>query len=321
MGTPSSTAFGAVSTVDSVALSTDAVVDELREVGYDASDVVEAGAGAWSMCFAFPCRGRDLVVRFGPHVEDFEKDRFAARFSCAAMPVPNVELLAAPVTAFMAVSTRAAGMHSRRSPDPSGIGLSRRSSSCWKHFGYGDPRRRIRCLGWCRHRERCDLADHLLAVRCSTGDRRPLDWYERLGDRPAVRAAFDDGFARLAGLDFSAAPRSLIHADLINRNVHVVGDRVTGVFDWGCGCYGDHLYDASWFEFWAPFHPHLDVDLLLNKLRHRWTGMGIHISGRRTTPVGMPAPHRSRPHRLQRHQEAWTDVDDVVARMHDLCLV
>jgi len=58
-------------------------------------------------------------------------------------------------------------------------------------------------------------------------------------------------------------PRSVIHCDLINRNVHVVGDTITGIFDWGCGRYGDPLYDLAWFDFWSPWFPNLDVDLLV----------------------------------------------------------
>ena len=137
-------------------------------------------------------------------------------------------------------------------------------------------------------------------------------------DRRCRRRSTTD--ARLAALDVSAAPCSLIHADLINRNVHVVDDRVTGVFDWGCGRYGDHLYDASWFEFWAPFHPHLDVELLLTKLRQRWSGAGIDL-GRATRRLACLL-HIGLDHiAYNATREAWTDVDDVVARMCDLGLV
>ncbi len=57
-----------------------------REV--DAVELV--GEGAWSRCFGFTDRGREFVIRFGKFVEDFEKDRRAASFSSAALPVPEV---------------------------------------------------------------------------------------------------------------------------------------------------------------------------------------------------------------------------------------
>ena len=69
-------------------------------------------------------------------------------------------------------------------------------------------------------------------------------------------------------------PRCLIHGDLINRNVLVNESSITGVFDWGCACYGDHLYDLAWFEFWAPWFPSLDIDLLRSELARRWRAVG-----------------------------------------------
>jgi hygromycin-B 4-O-kinase len=305
-----------------VELSTDDVVDALRGVGYDPNDVVAAGAGAWSSCFAFRGEGRDLVVRFGPYLEDFEKDRFAARFSCAAMPVPHVEMADAVGDGFLVVSARALGVPLEEVSRPEWERLVpaivellealRTAEIPAGGFGGWDGAGIATDTGW---------PNHLLAVRGSTGDRRPADWYDRLSERPVVRAAFDAGYARLAGLNLSAAPRSLIHADLINRNVHVVDDHVTGVFDWGCGRYGDHLYDAAWFEFWAPFHPHLDIDLLLTQLRHRWTDAGVDISAEEPRRLACLL-HIGLDHiAYNTTRAAWTDVDDVVARMHDLRLV
>ena len=60
----------------------------------------------------------------------------------------------------------------------------------------------------------------------------------------------------------------------MNRNVLVEENRISGVFDWGCSCFGDHLYDLAWFEFWAPWHPNLDVPLLRAALEARWRKVG-----------------------------------------------
>jgi aminoglycoside phosphotransferase (APT) family kinase protein len=38
---------------------------------------------------------------------------------------------------------------------------------------------------------------------------------------------------------------------------------VTGVFDWGCSAYGDHLLELAWFDFWSPWHPALDLAPLM----------------------------------------------------------
>jgi len=50
----------------------------------------------------------------------------------------------------------------------------------------------------------------------------------------------------------------------------VSGNQISGVFDWGCSLYGDHLYDLAWFEFWAPWCPALDIALLRTALEKQW---------------------------------------------------
>jgi hygromycin-B 4-O-kinase len=52
--------------------------------------------------------------------------------------------------------------------------------------------------------------------------------------------------------------------------VLVEGGAISGVFDWGCAAYGDHLYDLAWCMFWAPWHPNLDIPLLREMLERRW---------------------------------------------------
>jgi hygromycin-B 4-O-kinase len=162
--------------------------------------------------------------------------------------------------------------------------------------------------------------DHLLAVRGSD-DRRRDEPHRLLAGHTAARAAFDDGCQRLAELNLSGAPRSLIHADLINRNVHVVDGRIAGVFDWGCGRYGDHLYDASWFEFWAPFHPHLDIEQMLTRLRQRWVAAGADLTGyeqrRRACLLHIGLDHIT----YNASRDDWPQVDAVVSRMAELDVV
>jgi hygromycin-B 4-O-kinase len=51
-------------------------------------------------------------------------------------------------------------------------------------------------------------------------------------------------------------------------------DKISGVFDWGCSLYGDHLYELAWFEFWAPWHPNLNISTLRSELEQRWQEVG-----------------------------------------------
>ena len=54
----------------------------------------------------------------------------------------------------------------------------------------------------------------------------------------------------------------------------VANARISGIFDWGCSLYGDHLYELAWFEFWGPWTPQLDVQYLRLKLEERWRDVG-----------------------------------------------
>jgi hygromycin-B 4-O-kinase len=88
------------------------------------------------------------------------------------------------------------------------------------------------------------------------------------------QAAFDWGLDLLRQVADDAIPRSLLHCDLTNRNVFVAGDRLSGVFDWGCSVYGDHLYELALFEFWSPWQPQLDVATLRKAIERRWAELG-----------------------------------------------
>ena len=74
-----------------------------------AADVHRLGAGEWSRAYAFALDGREAVIRFGDHVEDFRKDQAMAAHSCAALPVPAVIEIGAAGDGYFAVSERAHG--------------------------------------------------------------------------------------------------------------------------------------------------------------------------------------------------------------------
>jgi aminoglycoside phosphotransferase (APT) family kinase protein len=105
-----------------------------------------------------------------------------------------------------------------------------------------------------------------LSVGDDTPARRTYGWRARLVAFPQTDAIFTWGFDRLKQVANDSVPCCLIHGDLINRNVLVSDSRITGIFDWGCASYGDHLYELAWFEFWAPWFPSLNIDLLRSEL-------------------------------------------------------
>lgn len=241
--------------------------------------VEEIGAGAWSRCFGFQAGGEALVVRFGHYVDDFETDQRAFRYNQPGLPVPQVRALGRAFDGYYAVSTRCYGDVLENLPParwravvPSLVDAleSLRTSDLTGTFGFG---------GWGASGDapHAHWSDHLLRVADDTPERRNHGWRALLASAPEDEAAFTQGYERLqtlAPMIDTHAPRSLYHADLINRNVLVEGDRISGVFDWGCACYGDHLYDLAWFEFWAPWHPNLDIPLLRAGLEDRWREIG-----------------------------------------------
>src|SRR5437870_12482558 len=58
--------------------------------GVRAREIAELGGGDWSRAFSFRLDHRDLVVRFGRHLEDFRKDQRAMAFRRPELPVPRV---------------------------------------------------------------------------------------------------------------------------------------------------------------------------------------------------------------------------------------
>ena len=73
-------------------------------------DVVEAGAGAWSVAYGFDdADGAPRVIRFGRLRDDFERDRLAAAFASPRLPIPRVTEIGEALGGFYAISQRMAG--------------------------------------------------------------------------------------------------------------------------------------------------------------------------------------------------------------------
>jgi hygromycin-B 4-O-kinase len=240
------------------------------------TDVELVGAGAWSRAFGFR-RGADaLVARFGRHVDDFEQDRRASAYCSADLPVPEVLAIGEAPGGYYAVSRRVYGVP-LESLDAAGWeavfpslvaaleAIRRADISGTTGYGGAGADGNAPFARW---------SEHILAVGSDTPDRRTHGWRARLREDAERAAVFDRGYALLAQVVDDSAPRSLIHADLINRNVLVDGERISGVFDWGCTTYGDHLYELAWFEFWSPWYPELDVAQLRAALERRWRDAG-----------------------------------------------
>jgi hygromycin-B 4-O-kinase len=225
--------------------------------GGDGSDVAPLGSGVWSKAFAFRRAGCDYVIRFGAHQEDFAKDRLAARYASPALPIPRVVELGEAFGGYYAISERLFGgyiddvdetqMHAVL-PSLFGALDAIRLADLSGTTGYGpwDADGTAPYPSW-----RAVLLD----VANDRPEERTHGWRERLAASPVGIGPFEKAYAHLLALaDRIPEERHLIHSDLLHYNVLVEAERVTGVLDWGCGMYGDFLYDLAWLCFWQPWY-------------------------------------------------------------------
>ena len=241
------------------------------------------GEGAWSRCFGYYVEDREYAIRFGRYIEDFQKDRWAARFSSAKLPIPEVFEVGEGLSGYFAISRRAHGIPLENVapevwqgviPDLVNVMEALRTIDLKVTAGVGhwDKDGTANSATW---------REHLLTVVEDKPTQRTHGWRRKLEQNsPSGMDAFERGLDKLKSFDLTDVPRSLLHCDLMNRNVLVDEGRINAVFDWGCGRLGDHLYDLAWFEFWAPWHTNLDVPLLREALENRW----IQVDYTRTNP-------------------------------------
>lgn len=240
--------------------------------GGDVSDVVPIQQGEWSKAFFFRQAGQDYVVRFGAYLEDFAKDRLAASYRSVDLPVPNVCEIGEAFGGYYAISERLFGGYIDDMDEVQMCALlpalfatldAMRGVDLSASTGYGlwDAAGAAPFPSW-------------QAALLDVANDRPTDriagWRDRLAASPTGAAPFDDAYRRLQELARSCPEeRHLIHSDLLHFNVLVSVDRITGVFDWGCGLYGDFLYDLAWFCFWSPWFPAWDgIDFRQEAAQH-----------------------------------------------------
>jgi hygromycin-B 4-O-kinase len=260
---------------------TDAARFVSQRFGDGAGPVEHVGDGAWSRCFGFTLEGSELVIRFGRHLEDFERDRIAAHFAARNLPIPQVIEIDAAFDGWYCISTRSRGTPLEKlqptewdATVPSVLtlldALRRTDISATTGFGAWNSEGTAPYATW---------TDYLASVMDDPTDARTHGWKRRLVDSPIGDAGFCRAFEVMIELAGTfVVDRNLIHNDLLNRNALASAGEVTAVFDWGCSIYGDFLYEPATFVFWSPWHAAIErSDMLTVSIEH-YRDIGLEVA-------------------------------------------
>ncbi|MEN3342836.1 MAG: hygromycin-B 4-O-kinase [Actinomycetota bacterium] len=245
-------------------------------------DVAPVGRGDWSVAYAFRSDGADHVARFGAWLEDFEKDRVAAAYASAELPVPQVLEVGEALGGYYAISERAYGTFLEA------LDERRMRAILPAFFAALDAARRTDLSGTTGYGQwdatgaapHASWQEALLAVGEDEPSSRTHGWRERLASSPLGDGPLEEALACLRELAPGCPDeRHLTHNDLLNRNVLVADGRLQAVFDWGNSTHGDFVYELAQFTFWAPWHPAWrGVDLADEAQRH-YERIGLDVPG------------------------------------------
>jgi hygromycin-B 4-O-kinase len=251
-----------------------------QRFGIDGSGVEFAGEGAWSRCFGFMLNGSEMVIRFGRHLDDFQRDRIAARFAGRDLPIPQVIEIDEACGAWYCASTRGRGTPLEQLDVVQWVDVAPsllttldalRRADITATTGYGSWNQ----AGNAPHGT---WSDFLADVTEDQPGSRTHGWKQLLADSPLGDESFNDGYSQMLELAQAfPGPRFLVHNDLLNRNALVADGRVTSLFDWGCSIYGDFVYELATIVFWSPWYPAIEqIDIASMALDH-YGDMGLEV--------------------------------------------
>ena len=233
--------------------------------------------GGWSSAYGFRSRDRELVVRFGAHRQDYEKDRVAAQWAAPELPIPQVVEIGDAFGGAYAVSHRCFGEGlDALTPARVDAVIANLSGTLHAIRGIELPGKGFGM--W--QGERCDAPfeswrDYLVSGK-DRDESRLQDWRRRLAAHRTAQAAFDRGHRVIARLA-QACPnaRHVIHNDVPNNLLVSRDNRISGLFDWGNALAGDPLYDVAWLSFAAPWYPGIDRSRVMTLAQDRIYGSDV----------------------------------------------
>jgi hygromycin-B 4-O-kinase len=263
------------------AVQLDAATAFLEErFGGRAGSIEPLKSGAWSTAYAFTVDGDPFVIRFNAHLEDFVKDRLIGEVAPSAMKVPRIIEIGEAHGMHYAISHRVmAGFIDDL--DPAGIAATlpslltaldaARELTIPGTTGYGgfDAEGNAPFTTW---------RDYLLEVANDPPAPRGHGWRRNLEQSAGGAASFDAAFTWFASVvDDLPTARHLLHCDLLNYNVLVDGHELAAMIDWGCGTWGDFVYDIAWTVYCWKYHPEWSAVDPVAIVRAHYAAIGLDV--------------------------------------------
>jgi hygromycin-B 4-O-kinase len=233
-------------------------------------DVEPLGAGGWSEAYSFVHDGVKFVIRWSHVADNFERDAYAVRYRRDGLPIPSITASGRMDHTFYAISPFIDGTVLEALPLPEleqtlpailklfralrSVDLSAATGfGFWNGQGHGSHK------SW---------SAFLLDDKNASAGSLIHGWRAKLEASPMGMTAYDQLWQSLVSLVKQCPEeRSLVHSDLLNRNVLAASGQIAAVLDWGSSFYGDSLYDVAWFTFYEPWFPHFKEVSLARRLQ------------------------------------------------------
>jgi hygromycin-B 4-O-kinase len=291
-------------------------------LGGSIEDVERVGHGAWSKAFGFRHAGAAFVARFSALDEDFRKDQRVMRFASGDLRVPRIVEIGPAFGGSYAISERvpggfidtldAAGLRRVLPSLFRALGTMRMADLSDSH-GFGG-------FGSDGNAPHATWREALLSIAVDRPTNRTSGWRPLLATQAFAARAFDQVYGELQRhVDRLPNERYLVHSDLLNFNVLVDRERVSGLIDWGSALYGDFVWDIAWFTFWQPWYPAWrDVDFAqLAQAHYASIGLTVPRFGERLRccelAIGLDGMA------YQAFTRRWSDLDATARRTLAVC--
>ncbi|MCH9753672.1 MAG: aminoglycoside phosphotransferase family protein [Alphaproteobacteria bacterium] len=208
--------------------------------------------GMWSSAYQFIDGTEEKIIRVNVDKKDFLKDKFAERFSCDELKVPNIlDIGKFDKKYFYSISEKCEGKpfdsltlqkKIKMLPRLCSVLLSIHNTNTSFSNGHGDVDINFngRFKTWKESVQ--NLENHKIKY----------DW-----DKVFAREFFDVELFNKCKYEMekllSYIPEMgyLVHGDFGYDNVIVNDNNITGVIDWAEAKIGDFLYDIAWLDFWS----------------------------------------------------------------------